>query len=123
MSLGLRLKTLRKSGGLTQQNLAEKVGVSRIYIQALESNRRLPSMKLLQKLAQALGVEPADIVETFRGERQNRFQIEELWNSHEAVELWYKRKRLSSEEVELVRRLVDAALSDWDDAREERKGS
>lgn len=104
MSLGLRLKTLRKSGGLTQQNLAEKVGVSRIYIQAL-------------------GVEPADIVETFRGERQNRFQIEELWNSHEAVELWYKRKRLSAEEVELVRRLVDAALSDWDDAREERKGS
>jgi len=97
--------------------------VSRIYIQALESNRRLPSMKLLQKLAQALGVEPADIVETFRGERQNRFQIEELWNSHEAVELWYKKKRLSSEEVELVRRLVDAALSDWDDAREERKGS
>jgi len=122
MSLGLRLKTLRKSSGLTQQNLAEKVGVSRIYIQALESNRRLPSMKLLQKLAHALGVEVADIVETFGGDRQNRFQIEELWNS-EGVELWYKRKRLSPEEVLLVRRLVDAALSDWDEGQEDRKDS
>jgi transcriptional regulator with XRE-family HTH domain len=123
MSLGLRLKTLRKSSGLTQQNLAERVGVSRIYIQALESNRRLPSMKLLQKLAQALGVEAADIVETFKGDRQNRFQIEELWNSNEAVELWYKRKRLTAEEVVLVKRLVDAALSDWDDSRDDRKDS
>ncbi|NLH95417.1 MAG: helix-turn-helix transcriptional regulator [Synergistaceae bacterium] len=122
MSLGLRLKTLRKSSGLTQQNLADKVGVSRIYIQALESNRRLPSMKLLQKLAQALGVELADIVETFGGDRQNRFQIEELWNSA-GVELWYKRKRLSPEEVLLVRRLVDAALSDWDEGHEDRKDS
>ncbi|NLI95805.1 MAG: helix-turn-helix domain-containing protein [Synergistaceae bacterium] len=122
MSLGLRLKTLRKSSGLTQQNLAEKVSVSRIYIQALESNRRLPSMKLLQKLAHALGVEVADIVETFGGDRQNRFQIEELWNSA-GVELWYKRKRLSPEEVLLVRRLVDAALSDWDEGREDRKDS
>ncbi len=123
MSLGLRLKTLRKSCSLTQQNLAERVGVSRIYIQALESNRRLPSMKLLQKLAQALGVEAADIVETFSGERHNRFQLEELWNPGESVELWYKRKRLSAEEVVLVRRLVDAALSDWDDAREDQQGS
>jgi len=120
MSLGLRLKTLRKSSGLTQQNLADKVGVSRIYIQALESNRRLPSMKLLQKLAQALGVELADIVETLGGDRQNRFQIEELWNSA-GIELWYKRKRLSPEEVLLVRRLVDAALSDWDEGHEDRK--
>ncbi len=100
MSLGLRLKTLRKSSGMTQQSLAERVGVSRIYIQALESNRRLPSMKLLQKLAQALGVEAADIVETFKGDRQNRFQIEELWKN-EAVELWYKRKRLTAEESSL----------------------
>ncbi len=122
MSLGLRLKTLRKSSGLTQQNLADKVGVSRIYIQALESNRRLPSMKLLQKLAQALGVELADIVETLGGDRQNRFQIEELWNSA-GIELWYKRKRLSPEEVLLVRRLVDAALSDWDEGHEDRKDS
>ena len=122
MSLGLRLKTLRKSSGLTQQNLADKVGVSRIYIQALESNRRLPSMKLLQKLAQALGVDLDDIVETLGGDRQNRFQIEELWNSA-GVELWYKRKRLSPEEVLLVRRLVDAALSDWDEGHEDRKDS
>ena len=51
MSLGNRIKSLRKAQHLTQQKLADKVEVSRIYVQALESNRRLPSMKLLQKLA------------------------------------------------------------------------
>ena len=43
MSLGNRIKTLRKAQNLTQQKLADKVDVSRIYVQALESNRRLPS--------------------------------------------------------------------------------
>ncbi|MFA7620415.1 MAG: helix-turn-helix domain-containing protein, partial [Aminobacteriaceae bacterium] len=37
MSLGMRIRTLRKSLGLTQQGLADKTEVSRIYIQALES--------------------------------------------------------------------------------------
>ena len=54
MSLGMRIKTLRKAVKLTQQGLAEKTDVSRIYIQALESNRRMPSMKLLGRLAEAL---------------------------------------------------------------------
>ncbi|MDD3427268.1 MAG: helix-turn-helix transcriptional regulator, partial [Aminobacterium sp.] len=38
MSLGIRIKTLRKAARLTQQALADKTDVSRIYIQALESN-------------------------------------------------------------------------------------
>ena len=63
MSLGLRMKTLRKSKGLTQKGLAETVNVSRIYIQSLESNRRLPSMKLLKRLAEALDVDIVDLVQ------------------------------------------------------------
>ena len=62
MSLGLRIRTLRKALGLTQQGLAERTQVSRIYIQALESNRRTPSMKLLSRLANSLEVEVQDLV-------------------------------------------------------------
>ena len=37
MSLGLRIKTMRRALGLTQQALADRTEVSRIYIQALKA--------------------------------------------------------------------------------------
>ncbi len=65
MSLGRRLRTLRKNMGFTQQKLADEVGVSRIYIQALESNRRMPSMKLLHRLSDTLQASITDIVDEY----------------------------------------------------------
>ena len=114
MSLGLRIKTLRKAKSLTQQQLADLVGVSRIYIQALESNRRLPSMKLLQRLAENLDVRVADIVRNGNNDKTERLQLEELLENAEGVEIWYRSKKLSNREIQLVQKLVDAALSEWD---------
>jgi len=114
MSLGLRIKTLRKAKSLTQQQLADLVGVSRIYIQALESNRRLPSMKLLQRLAESLDVRVADIVRNGNNDKTERLQLEELLENAEGVEIWYRSKKLSNREIQLVQELVDAALSEWD---------
>jgi len=114
MSLGLRIKTLRKSGGLTQKSLAETVGVSRIYIQSLESNRRLPSMKLLKRLSEALSVEVVDLVQHPHTDSSGRLMLEELLDHREPVEIWYRSRKLSRQEVQLVHKLIDAALSDWD---------
>jgi transcriptional regulator with XRE-family HTH domain len=114
MSLGLRIKTLRKAKSLTQQQLANLVDVSRIYIQALESNRRLPSMKLLRRLAGALDVRVADLVQNEDVEGSGRLQLEEVLENTEDVEIWYRSKKLSSREIQLVQKLVDAALTEWD---------
>jgi transcriptional regulator with XRE-family HTH domain len=114
MSLGLRIKTLRKSCGLTQKSLAETVGVSRIYIQSLESNRRLPSMKLLKRLSEALGVEVVDLVQNPHTDSSGRLLLEEVLDNREPVEIWYRSRKLSRQEVQLVHKLIDAALSDWD---------
>jgi transcriptional regulator with XRE-family HTH domain len=114
MSLGLRIKTLRKAKSLTQQQLADLVDVSRIYIQALESNRRLPSMKLLRRLAGALDVRVADLVQNEDVEGSGRLQLEEVLENTEDVEIWYRSKKLSSREIQLVQKLVDAALTEWD---------
>ncbi|MGC9372505.1 MAG: helix-turn-helix transcriptional regulator [Thermovirgaceae bacterium] len=111
MSLGLRIKTLRKAKSLTQQQLADLVDVSRIYIQALESNRRLPSMKLLRRLAGALDVRVADIVQNEDVEGSGRLQLEEVL---ENAEIWYRSRKLSNREIQLVQKLVDAALTEWD---------
>lgn len=114
MSLGLRMKTLRKSKGLTQKSLAEKVNVSRIYIQSLESNRRLPSMKLLNRLAEALEVDIVDLVQNPHRDISGKLFLEEVLNNREPVEIWYRSKKLSRQEIHLVHKLIDAALSDWD---------
>ncbi len=120
MSLGMRLKTLRKAAQMTQQTLADKVSVSRIYIQALESNRRMPSMKLLRRLAEALDVEPADLVHDFAEHRRSRMQLEQIVAGGPEVEVWYRSKKLTPRDLHLVQKLIEAALEEWeeDDSRQ-----
>lgn len=51
-----RLRTRRMSAGLTQQELADKAGVSRKTVHAIESRKRWPSVLVALKLAAALGI-------------------------------------------------------------------
>jgi transcriptional regulator with XRE-family HTH domain len=118
MSLGNRIKSLRKAQNLTQQKLADKVSVSRIYVQALESNRRLPSMKLLQKLAPALHVDVTDLLMDFsQPGKPGRVQLESMLDNGE-LEIWYRSRKLSQQELHRVYRVVEAALDDWDEKDE-----
>lgn len=59
--LANRIKRLRKQRGLTQEQLAEQVGVTAKYIQYLEAAKYRPSLKLLYKLADKLGVKIGDL--------------------------------------------------------------
>ncbi|MDD4569260.1 MAG: helix-turn-helix transcriptional regulator [Tepidanaerobacteraceae bacterium] len=50
-----RIKELREKEGLTQENLAMAVGISRIYLCKLENGQKLnPSIPLLKKIAKVL---------------------------------------------------------------------
>lgn len=118
VSLGRRLRTLRKNMGRTQQSLADEVGVSRIYIQALESNRRMPSMKLLHRLAEALQATVADMVDEYP-KKGGRMQLEDLLLSGE-VDIWFRRKKLSDGELRRVERVIQAVLEDWEQEDKER---
>jgi transcriptional regulator with XRE-family HTH domain len=118
MSLGSRIKSLRKAQNLTQQKLAEKVEVSRIYVQALESNRRLPSMKLLMRLAPALNVEVADLLMDLSSpDKPGRVQLESMLEDGE-LEIWYRSKKLSDQDLRRVYRIVEAVLDDWEEEDE-----
>lgn len=59
--LGSRIQKLRKKAGLTQEQLAEKVKLSAKYIQFIESGNRVPSLKTLYKVANALGIKPQEL--------------------------------------------------------------
>ena len=58
---GERLRTLRKSAGLTQQQLADKAGFKSPAIVRYEAGRALPRPQAIEKLAAALGVPVADL--------------------------------------------------------------
>jgi transcriptional regulator with XRE-family HTH domain len=58
-----RIKRLRGELGLTQEDLAEKVGVSRVYVGYVEQGRNTPSLEILEKIAKALKVKLSDLVD------------------------------------------------------------
>lgn len=58
-----RLKVLRGRHGLTQTELARRAGISRGYLSRLEIARQDPTLSVLEKLAKALGVKVARLLE------------------------------------------------------------
>lgn len=54
--IGKKIKILRKTRGLTQQQLADKLNVKRATISNYEIGRRSPHIKELEVIAEALGV-------------------------------------------------------------------
>lgn len=54
--IGLRIKELRTSLGLSQEKLALKAEIDRTYLAGVEQGRRNPSIKSLEKIIKALEV-------------------------------------------------------------------
>lgn len=61
--LGRKLKELRIQHKLNQTTLAVRVGVTQPYIVSLEKGRENPTLSTLGKLAKALKVTVAELVE------------------------------------------------------------
>lgn len=54
---GTNLKKYRTESGLSQEAFADKCGMHRTYISAIECYRRSISLENIQRIADALGVE------------------------------------------------------------------
>ncbi len=55
--LGELLKARRRGLGLTQRRLSDKLGVEASHVAFIESGRRRPSLRLVAKVADALGLD------------------------------------------------------------------
>ena len=53
---GRKVKELRKSINISQNELAERVGVSKDYIGLIERGLRSPSLQVIERIANSLGV-------------------------------------------------------------------
>jgi len=52
----MKLKKLRTARKLSRYALAQRAGISRVYVATLEAGRADPTIGMLTKLAKALGV-------------------------------------------------------------------
>lgn len=60
-AVGKRIKAVRQRNGLTQDQLAEQVGLSSKYISGIERGVENPTMDILIRVAKVLGIEPYDL--------------------------------------------------------------
>jgi transcriptional regulator with XRE-family HTH domain len=61
--LAMKLKKEREAIGLTQVNVAKKARITRQYLYKLETGKADPTVAVLQRLAKALGVPVAVLLE------------------------------------------------------------
>ena len=59
---GQRLAKLRNGAGLTQEDMAFKVGVDRTYISLIERGERNPTLKRLWKISRVLKISLPELV-------------------------------------------------------------
>lgn len=62
--LAHNIKTRRKSLGLTQEALAEKVNTASTYIAMIESEKRTPSFKMIERIAEVLKIDAPELFST-----------------------------------------------------------
>ena len=59
--LGTRIRERRRRAGITQRNLAEKIGISPSYLNLIERNKRRIARPMLLKIGEALGVDVEEL--------------------------------------------------------------
>jgi transcriptional regulator with XRE-family HTH domain len=66
-ALGLALQHRRLEVGLSQEDLAEKAGLHRTYVSLIERKSCNFSIKIYMRLAYALEIEPAELMQMAEG--------------------------------------------------------
>lgn len=62
-AFGIVLRRYRLENELTLEQLSERVGVAHSFIHRLEIGKKQPSLRMVLKLADALGVKPGELVD------------------------------------------------------------
>ncbi len=60
------IRVFRTHAGLTQAELAARVGINKLYVSQLERGDATGSIKTLTKIARAINVEPIDLISVLR---------------------------------------------------------
>ena len=101
LNIGGRIREIRKQAGLTINQLAETVGIGRVYLSDIERGKNTPSLKTLEAICIALNISLSDF---FAEERQELGP--ELRRLIETV------KKLSPEQIDQLQKLLKVMSAD-----------
>lgn len=101
LTLGKRINQLRKSRGLTSEQLSEKCGVNAVHIRRIESGGSLPSFSLFLKICNALGSSADYLLGDLLEHPVIPDSVEQLGKQF---------KHLSPDQLEMINELVDVMI-------------
>lgn len=64
------LRHFRREAGITQEVLADRIGVSVTYVGLMETGKKWPNVDMIFKLASALGVRPVELIQALDDEAE-----------------------------------------------------
>ena len=94
MTLGERIKAFRKNAGMSQEKVAELVGVSRQAVTKWESGKSAPSTDNLFKLAEIFGTTVDLLLDSESGGKTAAEELYDLYRQEEEKRLSDRRRRL-----------------------------
>lgn len=102
--LGDRVRLAREKKSLTQEQLAEEIGVSNNYISNIECNHSIPSLDTLVKICNVLGVTPDYVL------------LDSLYKSTEYLrdDIAEMLKNCSSKTMHLISKVIKTIIEEQD---------
>ena len=71
IAVGKTIKRLRKEKKISQEFLADVINSHQVYISEIERGLKIPSLPILQEIANAFGISLTDLVSLIEQELQN----------------------------------------------------
>jgi transcriptional regulator with XRE-family HTH domain len=111
-TLGEVLKSQRETLALTQRELAAKLGVKPSHVAYLETNRRRPSLGLVSRIAEALGLdkemlfllahpEARELLNAYRAPAPPRTRVN-VWRDFAQDKALLKRYQVNQQELRVL---------------------
>ena len=91
--LGLRIKEIRKSKHMTQEQVAENIGIEPASLSNIENGKYYPTAENLDKILKILAITPSELfkIEHLQNDKDLIKEINSLLNSHpEKIKDFYK---------------------------------
>lgn len=112
-TLGSVVKEARDGARMTQRDLAAAVAVKASHIAYIENSRRKPSISLINRLAEALGVSAKELLvlahpeaeQIVAGERSADKRADSAWRRFTGNQALIRRNRVSPAELKMLKQV------------------
>ncbi|MBN2910803.1 helix-turn-helix transcriptional regulator [Polycladomyces sp. WAk] len=104
MKFGDRIALLREKAGLTQEQLAQKIGISRAALAKYEKSRREPDFETLDKIADFFNVSVDYLLGRNKEREKETIDIKEALENKSKVATW-EGKELTEEQRQALKEI------------------